>query len=32
MNDVVLQAMFWIGAGALLLLYLKRRRNRKILP
>jgi len=32
MNDVALQAAIWIGAGVLLVLYLKRRRNRKLLP
>jgi hypothetical protein len=32
MNDVVLQSAIWIGAGVLLVFYLKRRRNRKIVP
>jgi len=32
MNDVILQSAIWIGAGVLLVLYLKRRRNRKIVP
>jgi hypothetical protein len=32
MNDVVLQSGIWIGAGVLLVFYLKRRRNRKLLP
>ena len=31
MNAMVSQAFIWIGAGALLLLYVKRRRNRKIM-
>jgi hypothetical protein len=29
MNDIVLQGLVWIGAGGVLILYLKRRRNRK---
>jgi hypothetical protein len=32
MNDVVLQSIVWIGAGVLLVMYLKRRRGRKIVP
>jgi hypothetical protein len=32
MNDIVVQALVWVGAGALLVMYLKRRRNRKIVP
>ena len=32
MNDVILQSAIWIGAGVLLVLYLRRRRNRKIVP
>jgi hypothetical protein len=32
MNDIVVQSLVWIGAGALLVLYLKRRRNRKMVP
>jgi hypothetical protein len=32
MNDVILQSVIWIGAGALLVFYLRRRRNRKLLP
>jgi hypothetical protein len=32
MNDVIVQAAIWIGAGVLLVLYLRRRRNRKIEP
>jgi len=29
MNDMTIQAIMWIGAGAILVFYLKRRRNRK---
>ena len=29
MNDIVVQALIWIAAGVMLVLYLKRRRNRK---
>ncbi len=32
MNDVVIQSVVWIGAGVLLVMYLKRRRGRKIVP
>jgi hypothetical protein len=32
MNDIVIQGMVWVGAGVLLVLYLKRRRSRKIVP
>jgi hypothetical protein len=32
MNDIVVQGMVWVGAGVLLVLYLKRRRSRKIVP
>ncbi len=32
MSDVILQSAIWIGAGGLLVFYLKRRRNRKLLP
>jgi len=32
MNDVVLQSAIWIGAGIILVLYLRRRRNRKLVP
>jgi hypothetical protein len=32
MNDIILQSVIWIGAGAILVLYLKRRRNRKVVP
>jgi hypothetical protein len=32
MNDVVLQSAIWIGAGVILVLYLRRRRNRKLVP
>lgn len=32
MNDVIMQSAIWIGAGVLLVLYLRRRRNRKIVP
>jgi len=31
MNEVVMAAM-WIAAGSILVVYLKRRRNRKTLP
>lgn len=27
--DIVVQGLLWVGAGACLLLYMKRRRNRK---
>jgi hypothetical protein len=30
MNDIVVQGLMWVAAGGLLVLYLKRRRNRKI--
>ena len=29
MSDVVMQSVVWVAAGALLLMYLKRRRKRK---
>ena len=32
MNDVILNSAIWIGAGVILVLYLKRRRNRKLEP
>lgn len=32
MNDVVVQSVLWITAAATLVLYLKRRRKRKMLP
>jgi hypothetical protein len=32
MDNVILQSAIWIGAGALLVFYLKRRRNRKLVP
>ena len=32
MNDVMVQAVLWVGAAATLLLYLKRRRKRKMVP
>lgn len=32
MNDIVVQGLVWVGAGVLLVLYLKRRRSRKIVP
>jgi hypothetical protein len=32
MGDMVVQSLVWVGAGALLVMYLKRRRNRKIVP
>jgi hypothetical protein len=30
MNDIVVQGLIWVAAGGILLLYLKRRRNRKV--
>jgi hypothetical protein len=30
MNDIVVQGLMWVAAGGCLVLYLKRRRNRKI--
>jgi hypothetical protein len=32
MNDVVVQTVLWVAAAATLVLYLKRRRKRKMLP
>jgi len=32
MNDVLVQSALWITAAATLVLYLKRRRKRKMLP
>ncbi len=32
MNDMTMQAIIWIAAGSILVFYLKRRRNRKMLP
>lgn len=32
MSDMTMQAIVWISAGSLLVLYLKRRRKRKIEP
>ena len=32
MSDMTIQALVWIAAGTILVLYLKRRRKRKILP
>jgi hypothetical protein len=32
MSNVWIQGLIWIAAAALLLVYLKRRRNRKTLP
>ena len=32
MGDMTVQALIWIGAATLLVLYLKRRRKRKIEP
>jgi hypothetical protein len=32
MNDMVVQSVLWIAAAATLVLYLKRRRKRKMLP
>jgi hypothetical protein len=32
MNNIVIQGLIWMAAAALLLVYLKRRRNRKTLP
>jgi hypothetical protein len=29
MNDIVVQGLLWVAAGGVLVLYLKRRRNRK---
>jgi hypothetical protein len=29
---MMIQSLVWVGAAALLLVYLKRRRNRKMLP
>ena len=30
MNGMIVQALVWVGAGALLLLYVSRRRKRKM--
>jgi hypothetical protein len=30
MSDIVVQGLVWVGAGAILVLYLKRRRTRKV--
>jgi hypothetical protein len=30
MDDIVMQGLVWVAAGAILVLYLKRRRNRKV--
>jgi hypothetical protein len=32
MNDMIVQAALWVGAATTLVLYLKRRRKRKMLP
>jgi len=32
MNDVMVQAVLWVAAATTLVLYLKRRRKRKMLP
>ncbi len=32
MDNTTVQAALWIAAGALMVFYLKRRRNRKMLP
>ena len=32
MNDVIVQSVLWIAAAATLMLYVKRRRKRKMLP
>lgn len=32
MGDMTVQALIWIGAGTLLVFYLKRRRKRKTTP
>ena len=32
MGNMWIQGLIWIGAAALLLVYMKRRRNRKMLP
>jgi hypothetical protein len=31
-NEVLMQSLIWIGAASLLVLYVKRRRKRKMLP
>ena len=32
MNDIVVQGLLWVAAGSCLVLYMKRRRNRKMVP
>jgi hypothetical protein len=32
MGNMWIQGIIWVGAASLLLVYLKRRRNRKMLP
>jgi hypothetical protein len=32
MDSMTVQASLWIAAGAILVLYMKRRRNRKMVP
>jgi hypothetical protein len=32
MNDMIVQAVLWVAAATTLVLYLKRRRKRKMLP
>ncbi len=32
MNDMTVQALIWIAAGAILVFYLRRRRKRKMVP
>jgi hypothetical protein len=32
MDSMAVQALLWVAAGATLVLYLKRRRNRKMMP
>jgi hypothetical protein len=32
MNDVMIQALIWLATAGMLLLYMKRRRKRKMMP
>jgi hypothetical protein len=32
MNNVTIQALLWLAAGVVLLMYIKRRRKRKLMP
>jgi hypothetical protein len=32
MNNVTIQALLWLAAGVVLLMYIKRRRKRKMMP